>query len=100
MPAKIVSPGGGLRRRAAAMSLVPPTEGCWPDAAVVTPVADVELDRCVARLAWRWTCDSVRVSCGELAESFGDRVDGRLAGGNLDHEVVDGLTCDTCMLPP
>lgn len=27
--------------------------------------------------------------CGEVAESFGDRVDGRLAGGDVDHEVVD-----------
>jgi hypothetical protein len=30
----------------------------------------------------------VRGLCGELAEPFGDRVDGRLAGGDVDHEVV------------
>ena len=28
-------------------------------------------------------------SCGELAKSFGDRVDGRLAGSDVDDEVVD-----------
>lgn len=33
--------------------------------------------------------DSARVLCGELAKSFGDRVDGRLAGGDVDHEVVN-----------
>ncbi len=43
----------------------------------------------VARLARRCRGDSVRVSCGELAESLGDRVDGRLAGDDVDHEVVD-----------
>ncbi len=26
---------------------------------------------------------------GELAEPLGDGVDGRLAGGDIDHEVVD-----------
>jgi hypothetical protein len=35
------------------------------------------------------TGDFVRVSCGESAEPFGNRVDGRLAGGDVDHEVVD-----------
>ena len=33
--------------------------------------------------------DSVRVLCGELAKSFGDRVDGRFAGGDIDHEIVN-----------
>ena len=33
--------------------------------------------------------DSVSVLCGELAESFGDRVDCRLAGSDVDHEIVD-----------
>lgn len=33
--------------------------------------------------------DSAGVLCGEAAESFGDRVDGRLAGSDVDHEVVD-----------
>ena len=33
--------------------------------------------------------DSAGVLCGEVAEPFGDRVDGRLAGGDVDHEVVD-----------
>ena len=31
----------------------------------------------------------MRMSCGELAKPFGDRVDGQLAGGDVDHEVVD-----------
>ena len=43
----------------------------------------------VAHPARRGTGEFVRVLCGELAESFGDRVDGRLAGGDVDHEVVD-----------
>ncbi len=43
----------------------------------------------VALPARRGTGEFVRVSCGELAEPFGDRVDGRLAGGDVDHEVVD-----------
>jgi hypothetical protein len=33
--------------------------------------------------------DSAGALCGEVADSFGDRVDGRLAGGDVDHEVVD-----------
>ena len=36
-----------------------------------------------------WTGESVRVPGGEFAEPLGDRVDGRLAGGDVDHEVVD-----------
>jgi len=32
--------------------------------------------------------------CGELAESFGDRVDGRLVGGNVDHDVVDVVAAE------
>ena len=43
----------------------------------------------VAHTAPRGTGEFVRVLCGELAEPFGDRVDGRLAGGDVDHEVVD-----------
>ena len=35
----------------------------------------------ILRLSW--------VSRGELAESFGDRFDGRLSGGDVDHEAVD-----------
>lgn len=35
------------------------------------------------------TGEPTGVSCDELAEPFGDRVDGRLAGGDIDHEVVD-----------
>ncbi len=42
-----------------------------------------------AHPALRGTGECVRVSCGELAEPFGDRVDGRLAGGDVDHEIVD-----------
>lgn len=45
--------------------------------------------RYVARRARRGTGESVRVLCGEFAESFGDRVNGRLAGGDVDHEFVD-----------
>jgi len=37
----------------------------------------------------RATGECVRVSCDELAESFGDHADGRLAGGDGDDEVVD-----------
>lgn len=43
----------------------------------------------VAHLARRGTGECVRVLCGELAEPLGNRVDGRLAGGDVDHEVVD-----------
>ena len=43
----------------------------------------------LAHPARRGTGEFVRVLCGELAEPFGDRVDGRLAGGDVDHEVVD-----------
>lgn len=39
--------------------------------------------------ARRGTGEFVRVLWGELAEPFGDRVEGRLVDGDVDHEVVD-----------
>ena len=39
--------------------------------------------------ARRGTGEFMRMSCGELAKPFGDRVDGQLVGGDVDHEVVD-----------
>ena len=37
------------------------------------------------------TVECVRVLSGKLAQPLGNRVDGRLAGGDIDHEVVDGV---------
>jgi hypothetical protein len=44
---------------------------------------------CFDRGVHRGAGACVRESRDELAEPIGDRVDGRLAGGDIDHEVVD-----------
>jgi hypothetical protein len=69
----------------------------YPGASISQALTRARPSAIVRRRIWvelghparRRTGEPVPVSSGELAEAFGDRVDGRLAGGDVDHEVVD-----------
>jgi len=76
-----------MRGLAAAVDQMPgPPQVCGP---VCPGITERGIRAGVAHPARLEAGGFVRVSCGEVAEPFGDRVDGRLAGGDVDDEVVD-----------